>query len=162
MSGTTLTCTLKDDAANTDKTAEITIPVTESSNYQAYSVTVYIVVGEKLPQVDFGFAESTLNKTYGDMDFTAVAAGAQGDSKVSYSSSDPEVAVVDGTGKIRILKAGTTTITAHAAATEDYLEASASCVLYVAPKALGWDVSALGAADRADSADGKKKTDAEN
>ncbi len=160
LSGTTLTCTLKDDAANTDKTAEITIPVTESSNYQAYSVTVYIVVGEKLPQVDFGFAESTLNKTYGDMDFTAAAAGAQGDSKVSYSSSDPEVAVVDGTGKIRILKAGTTTITAHAAATEDYLEASASCVLYVAPKALGWDVSALGAADRADSADGKKKTDA--
>ena len=160
LSGTTLTCALKDDAANADKTAEITIPVTESANYQAYSVTVCIVVGEKLPQIDFGFAESTRNKTYGDADFTAAAAGAQEGSRVSYSSSAPEVASVDNTGKVHIKKTGTTTITAYATATEDYMEASASYTLHVAPRMLSWDTDAIYASDRADSADGKTKTDA--
>ena len=160
LSGTKLSCTLKNEEANTGKMATVTVPVVTAANYEGYEVTVTIVVGKKLPQMNFVFGESVQNKTYGDADFTAAVAAAEEGSQVSYASSDPDVATVDGFGRVHILKAGTATITASATETEDYLAASASYTLNVAPKALSWDVSALYAVDRADSADGKQKTDA--
>lgn len=51
--------------------------------------------------------------------------------KVSYTSSDAAVATVSETGEITPLKAGTTTITAIAAASAEYREAKASFVLTV-------------------------------
>lgn len=50
---------------------------------------------------------------------------------VSYTSSDETVATVSNTGEITPLKAGTTTITAIAAASAEYREAKASFVLTV-------------------------------
>lgn len=50
---------------------------------------------------------------------------------VSYTSSDPTVATVSETGEITPLKAGTTTITAIAAASAEYRSAKASFVLTV-------------------------------
>ena len=53
---------------------------------------------------------------------------------MTYESSKPAVATVDGTGKVTIKGAGTAVITAKASATEDYDEAAATCTLTVEKK----------------------------
>ena len=63
------------------------------------------------------------------------------DGKVSYASSDTEVATIDAaTGVITLVAVGSTTITANVAATDNYSAASASYTLTVV------DASALGEA----------------
>ena len=56
---------------------------------------------------------------------------AKGDGSVTYKSSDENVATVDESGKVTIVGAGTATITATAAETGDYKDASASYELTV-------------------------------
>ena len=93
-------------------------------------------VADKLAQSDFRFESipSAVSKTYGDPDFSAAAVGAVEGSTVTYESSKPAVATVDGTGKVTIKGAGTAVITAKASATEDYDEAAATCTLTVEKK----------------------------
>ena len=93
-------------------------------------------VADKLAQSDFRFESipSAVSKTYGDPDFSAAAVGAVEGSTVTYESSAPAVATVDGTGKVTILKAGSTVITATAAETADYEQATATCTLTVEKK----------------------------
>ena len=93
-------------------------------------------VADKLAQSDFRFESipSAVSKTYGDPDFSAAAVGAVEGSTVTYESSKPAVATVDGTGKVTIKGAGTAVITARASATEDYDEAAATCTLTVEKK----------------------------
>lgn len=93
-------------------------------------------VANKLAQSDFRFESipSAVSKTYGDPDFSAGAVGAAEGSTVTYESSAPAVATVDGTGKVTILKAGSTVITATAAETADYEQATATCTLTVEKK----------------------------
>jgi len=93
-------------------------------------------VADKLAQSDFRFESipSAVSKTYGDPDFSAGAVGAVEGSTVTYESSKPAVATVDGTGKVTILKAGSTVITATAAKTADYEQATATCTLTVEKK----------------------------
>ena len=93
-------------------------------------------VADKLAQSDFRFESipSAVSKTYGDPDFSAAAVGAVEGSTVTYESSAPAVATVDGTGKVTIKGAGTAVITAKASATEDYDEAAATCTLTVEKK----------------------------
>ena len=93
-------------------------------------------VANKLAQSDFRFESipSAVSKTYGDPDFSAGAVGAAEGSTVTYESSKPAVATVDGTGKVTIKGAGTAVITAKASATEDYDEAAATCTLTVEKK----------------------------
>ena len=57
----------------------------------------------------------------------------KGDGSVTYKSSDEIVATVDESGKVTIVGAGTATITATAAETGDYKDASASYKLTVTP-----------------------------
>lgn len=110
-------------------------------------------------QEEFGFAEDTKTVTYGDTEFTMTAQGAAAGASISYSSSDPSVASVDpASGLVRILKAGSTVITATASAVGNYTEAESTCKLTVSPKALAWDVSALEAADRLDFIKDQKAT----
>ena len=93
-------------------------------------------VANKLAQSDFRFESipSAVSKTYGDPNFSAGAVGAAEGSTVTYESSAPAVATVDGTGKVTILKAGSTVITATAAETADYEQATATCTLTVEKK----------------------------
>ena len=93
-------------------------------------------VADKLVQSEFRFESipSAVSKTYGDPDFSAGAVGAAEGSTVTYESSAPAVATVDGTGKVTIKGAGTAVITAKASATEDYDEAAVTCPLTVEKK----------------------------
>lgn len=133
VSGKKLNFTFANDAAKKDKTATVTVPVTGSTNYNDYSVTVTLTVVDKTPQTSFKFAQAAQTKTYGDADFTVKATGAVSGSNVTYTSSDPTVATVDNSGKVHILKASTSpvTITATASATDEYAEARASYNLTV-------------------------------
>lgn len=86
----------------------------------------------KQPQDAFGFADKTVEKTYGDHGFTLAATGAAEGSKVTYSSSDPKIAAVEEeTGAVTILGAGTVTITANAAETDTAIAAADSYTLTV-------------------------------
>ena len=60
--------------------------------------------------------------------------GGQTPGTVTYTSSNPAVATVDSDGKVTIVGAGTTTITASAAATQNYKGAEVSYTLTVKPK----------------------------
>ena len=84
--------------------------------------------------VSYGANTNSVTKTYGDEDFTLATTGEVEGSTVTYESSEPEVATVDGTGKVTIKGVGTAVITAKASATEDYDEAAATCTLTVEKK----------------------------
>ena len=70
-----------------------------------------------------------MTKTYGNQPFTQTVTGEKTD--VTYASSNERVATVDNDGKVTIVGAGDTTITATAAQTNDYASASASYTLTV-------------------------------
>lgn len=86
----------------------------------------------KLTQDDFKFAEASVEKTYGDQNYTLAATGAASGSTVTYTSSDESVAAVDAaTGEVTVKKAGTAVITATAGETDSYTTATATYTLTV-------------------------------
>ena len=92
-----------------------------------------------LPQeIEFEVPTETYTCKYGV--FTAIDNKATNSSQdggvLSYTSSDESVATVDEKGRVTIVSAGETTITATAAATEKYIETSASYRLVVEKAAL--------------------------
>lgn len=104
-----------------------------SGHYEPFTITLTVTLVDRDPQT-FTFNEAPVNKTYGDDDFTFAATGAK--TSVSYSSSDETVATVDDSGKVHILKAGTATITATAAQSDEYSKAEKSYTLTVGKKPL--------------------------
>jgi len=86
-----------------------------------------------LTKQDVGFTVPAMTYTYGDK--TAVYNEAYNDSedgsKLTYSSGNEKVATVDENGKITITGAGEVTITATAAATDKYVETTASFKLTI-------------------------------
>ncbi len=87
---------------------------------------------EKNLQVFYTDYAEDRTKTYGDPDFDGSATLSIGDGAITYKSSDTSVATIsEKTGTVTIKNAGTATITATAAATETYAEASTSFVLTV-------------------------------
>ncbi len=158
LNGTVLSCSAVDSQANAGKTAEITIPVTESTNYLPFEVMVLLTVSDKLPQTAFRFGSSVQNKSYGSGDFIFAAEGMAEGSKVTYTSSDAETATVDNTGKVHIIKPGTVVITAVAAETGDYHKGTAFYTLNITPAVLTWDIADLSAADRKENVKADSKT----
>ena len=158
MAGTTLSGKMVNDKENAGKTAVITVPVTKSTNFLAFDFTVTVVVSNKMEQANFGFSSPVLNKVYGDSDFTLSVSNAAQGSKVTYTSSNPDVAQVDEAGNVRILGAGTAGIQAQASETDEYFSATASCILNVIPKTLAWDVEGLVAVDKEGAVNGNKAT----
>ena len=107
-----------------------------NANYAIVFNAGKYTVTSKLTQDSFAFADSTIQKTYGDPDFTVAATGAAEGSAVTYTGSDDSIAAVAADGTVTIKKAGTVTITATAAATRDYDEATARCTLTIEPAKL--------------------------
>lgn len=63
---------------------------------------------------------ANISKTFGDADFTLTAPTSSSTGSITYSSSDTDVATVDG-NTVTIIGVGTTTITASQSGTGDYL-----------------------------------------
>ena len=126
-----LTYQLSDGAAGDTVTWTVTITC---GNYDDYTLTITLKLIALDKQENFEFENTTLTKTYGDADFTVAATGAETGSNVTYAldpSSDSSIAEVAPDGTVTIKKAGTVTITATAAATRDYDEATARCTLTI-------------------------------
>ena len=132
-------------ATNTKKdtagTYDITIgTLTLGDNYNIDFKPGTYTVNAKDEQTNFNFAgveNGKVAKVYGtDTEFTLAATGAATDSTVTYESTDTNVATVDGTGKVTVVGAGTTTIKATASATDDYAQGVATYELTVSPKEL--------------------------
>ena len=121
----------KNIATASEESGSVTIATT---NYKDITATLTFHPTDKLVQDGFKFENGSVTKTYGDEDFTLTATGEVKGSTVTYESSEPAVATVDGTGKVTIKGAGTAVITAKASATEDYDEAAATCTLTVEKK----------------------------
>lgn len=124
-----------------DKDTVKDYPITQGSltlgdNYQITFIAGTYSVLAKLPQASFRFAESAVEKTYGDGAFTLAATGEAENSAVTYSSSDETIATVDAAGTVQIHKAGTVTITAVASETAEHLEGRVSYTLTVARKSV--------------------------
>ena len=83
---------------------------------------------------ELAYGTGSVTKTFGDVAFTNTLTNSHSVA-VTYSSSDPTVATVNGSGQVTILKAGSTTITASSAAqtvsTVDYCADEASYTLTV-------------------------------
>ncbi len=100
-------------------TATITASQAGDDNYLAApNVEQGLTVGKTAQTINFSVLDP---KTYGDADY-APGAVASSELTVTYSSSDEAVATIDN-GKIHIVGAGTTTITASQAGNENYLAA---------------------------------------
>ncbi len=150
------------DEGKVGNQAVITIPVTDSTNYNPYEIKVTVKVTAKEPQTDFKFLTSPENRTYGEDDFVAATTGAVKGSKVTYSIEDTKIATVDNTGKVHIKKPGTTKIIAVASETSEYAKTQISCDLNVNKAVLSWtNLDELFAADRADNETGDKKKTAD-
>ena len=121
----------KNIATASEESGSVTIATT---NYKDITATLTFHPTDKLVQDGFKFENGSVTKTYGDEDFTLTTTGEVKGSTVTYESSAPAVATVDGTGKVTIKGAGTAVITAKASATEDYDEAAATCTLTVGKK----------------------------
>ena len=121
-----------------------------ASNYvttEKTGSTAFTIVA-KTPQVfDAGF-DTAKNMEYGDEGntFTRVATLSTGDGAITYESSVTSVATVDGNGEVTVVGCGATEITATAAETGTYAEASTSYTLTVTQKTL--TVTGVDATDR--------------
>ena len=103
----------------------------QCNNYRDFTYTVKVTLTSRDSQtLEFkGIENGKVTKTYGDEPFTQTVTGEKTD--VTYASSNERVATVDNDGKVTIVGAGDTTITATAAQTNDYASASASYTLTV-------------------------------
>ena len=129
-------------------TGSVTINVTIAAdgNYEALAATpIAVTITDKATQT-IAFADASVSKTYGDADFTIAATRSVGDGTVSYSATNGtgEITIDSATGKVHIVKAGTSTVTATAAETLVYAPATASYTLTVNPKTVAIPAAATG------------------
>ena len=111
-------------------TVTITALANKTSEYYKDTDSYTLIITKAIQSIDFD--TSSVNKTYGDSKYTKTAHRTAGGGKVTYSSSNTNVATVnENTGEVTIKKAGVTTITAQAAETDEYFQASASYTLNV-------------------------------
>ena len=103
-----------------------------SANYEISFVNGTLTVGRADGQVSIA---SVVNKTYGDADFALSVDKHGSDGELTYRSDNPEVLTVDGSGNVKLLKAGIAKVTVHMAEGTNYTEALNSIDITVAKKA---------------------------
>lgn len=87
--------------------------------YAEYKLTV-----EKASQVGFDAGEDKIIYFSPDAaDFTQLATGGNGDGKITYTSTTPDIADVSNSGKVTLKKPGKVTIKATKASSQNYLSA---------------------------------------
>lgn len=105
----------------------------EISGIGSYTGTATKTFTIKKAAPRLSFTGASIVKTYGDAAFTnPLSAATEG--PITYRSSNGEVAQVAQDGQVTVQNAGTATITAHAAASANYTEGSASYSLTVQKK----------------------------
>ena len=111
-----------------------------SANYEISFVNGTLTVGRADGQVSIA---SVVNKTYGDADFALSVDRHGSDGALTYTSDKPEVLTVDSTGNVKLLKAGTATITVQMAEGTNHTAATNSIDITVAKKAASLQVTKL-------------------
>ncbi len=99
--GTVVTGTLANDSKNVGNYAIILVSVVETKNYKHFDIELTVYMTDKTPQ-NLAFQAGALDKTYGDGAFVNPLTGAAEGSAVTYTSSDPSVAVVDNDGSLQV------------------------------------------------------------
>ncbi len=94
----------------------ITVTGAVSSNYDFTYVNGTLTIGKASNVIAF---DVLTTKTYGDADFVLSASASSG-LPVTYASSDPAVTTVDASGKVHMLSAGVTTISANQQGNTNY------------------------------------------
>ncbi len=151
VNGHTLTQCAADGAANCDYLLTITnntgvvgdtvaVRVEGRNNYDG-TVNKNVNIVDKLPQtVTFGeITNTTVDKSYGDEDFTNVATiveTGEGHGEISYRSTNESVVRVNESGTVSIVGVGDADIYATAAETATYAEGSAKYTVHVDKKAI--------------------------
>ncbi|XOQ48503.1 MAG: hypothetical protein ACFWUM_06240 [Eubacteriales bacterium] len=130
------TLTYNAPAGSVGQTGTITIPVTGATNYNNYNICVTVTYIAKTPQ-EISYAETSIEKTYGDGKFTNPLTETTVNGTITYTSDDVSVAIVDAaTGEVTIIGSGIAFITATVAETPTHAQATASYKVTVAKKAL--------------------------
>ena len=114
-------------------TATLTIRVAETATYLPGEVTVTITVVCK--NATLTVDKLTYNVTCGDADFI-IGYASEGESRVTFTSSNEKVATVDKNGVVHIVSAGSTTITLNMEQSGNYNAVSKKVEVIVSPKAI--------------------------
>ncbi|MGI4022887.1 MAG: MBG domain-containing protein [Janthinobacterium lividum] len=112
-------------------TYPISVSGAASNNYDFNYVNGTLTISQNNNVITFAALPA---KTYGDSNFDLTATASSG-LPVTYISSNPTVAAVDGTGKVQILSAGTATITAQQTGNSNYNPAASVQQILVINKA---------------------------
>lgn len=127
ISGNTLRVPLKNDSAQVNKTATITLPVS-STNYENFDLVITVTVNDKLEN---SLAANDISLTYGDTDYVTVTS-IIGSLRTEIVDGEDVISLDNGT--IKTLKAGTATLKLTASGDENYAEKSIQVKVTVSPK----------------------------
>ena len=105
-------------------TVTVTATKAEDSTYADATAQTTVEVTPKLGQ-SITFGEDSYTIVVGNSQ-TIAASGGPGIGEISYTSSDPSIATIDGSGLVTGLNIGAVTVTAVKAADSTYAEATAS------------------------------------
>ncbi len=137
--GTNDTLTLDGNVADSG-TYRCTVTVTYPNDAEPVTLSDTITITINKAQQEISFEETRIDKTEVDEDLdepftnalTETTVSQETGSGITYASSDETVATVDATtGEVTIVGVGEATITATAAGTENYEEATASYLIVV-------------------------------
>ena len=98
-----------------------TIDADDASDGVIIITATFLHTELELDPIAFTNPEEHITVTYGDLFTNAITDAHEGSGAISYSSSDTEVAAVNNSGIVTVLKAGSTVITAEKAADDVYV-----------------------------------------
>lgn len=134
LNGSILSVKLANKDSYVGKVAEIYVRVTDSTNYNDYSIIVTVTMLDKAAQT---IEADDVTMTYGNSAQVSVKNAGELHGAMSYSvTSGSDVIRVDLSGKITALKSGTATVEISAAGDSDYAAATKSITVTVAKRTL--------------------------